>query len=95
MLDKKCSEECVSVKLSDGTCDKECNTLACLWDGDDCDGIAPEGSQEQGFSKLESVNRRILYEMSVRCFVRGSQIRINAVHFISQLILSMFYLKEL
>lgn len=50
VLDKKCSEECVSVKLGDGTCDKECNTLACLWDGDDCDGVTPEGSQEQGSS---------------------------------------------
>ena len=22
---------------------KECNTLACNWDGDDCDGLEPEG----------------------------------------------------
>ena len=50
VLDKKCSEECVSVKIGDGTCDKECNTLACLWDGDDCDGVAPEGNQEHGSS---------------------------------------------
>lgn len=59
VLDKKCSEECVSVKMGDGTCDKECNTLACLWDGDDCDGVTPGGSQEQGSSD-RSVKARVL-----------------------------------
>ena len=47
VLEKACSEECVSVKIGDGTCDEECNTLACLWDGDDCDGVEPDVIQEQ------------------------------------------------
>ena len=42
-LEQKCPEDCVSVKMGDGTCDQECNTIACLWDGDDCDGVLPEG----------------------------------------------------
>ena len=40
-----CSEDCISVKFSDGQCDEECNTLACLWDGDDCDGVTPKGGE--------------------------------------------------
>lgn len=43
VLEQKCPEDCVSVKMGDGTCDQECNTIACLWDGDDCDGVLPEG----------------------------------------------------
>ena len=44
-MSEHCSEDCVSVKMSDGICDDECNSLACLWDGDDCDGIAPPGGE--------------------------------------------------
>jgi len=66
VLDKKCSEECVSVKLGDGTCDKECNTLACLWDGDDCDGIAPEGSQDKRSTFYQSVDFvNVLFERTL------------------------------
>jgi len=43
---KACTEECISVKFSDGVCDQECNTLGCLWDGDDCDGVVPPGGEK-------------------------------------------------
>ena len=32
--------------MSDGVCDSECNSLACLWDGDDCDGVIPPGGEK-------------------------------------------------
>ena len=29
-FEEECSEDCVSIKMGDGTCDEECNNLACL-----------------------------------------------------------------
>ena len=43
VLKQKCPEDCLSAKIGDGTCDQDCNTIACLWDGDDCDGVIPVG----------------------------------------------------
>ena len=34
-----CSEECLKVFWADEVCNEECNTLACNWDGNDCDGL--------------------------------------------------------
>ena len=44
IFNKKCPEEC-EWRMSDGNCDQDCNLLACIWDGDDCDGIAPDGGE--------------------------------------------------
>ena len=45
-------------------CDQECNTLGCLWDGDDCDGVVPPGGETDhrpGFYQaIDFVN--VLYE---------------------------------
>ena len=50
-------EKCISVKMADGTCDDECNTLACNWDGDDCDGISPsKGGTDQRPSFYQSID---------------------------------------
>ena len=52
------------MKFSDGVCDQECNTLGCLWDGDDCDGIAPLGGEKDHragyYQAIDFVN--VLYE---------------------------------
>ena len=42
---KECPDDCFSVKFSDGCCDELCNTVACLWDGNDCDGVTPKGGE--------------------------------------------------
>ena len=43
--------------MADGTCDDECNTLACNWDGDDCDGISPsKGGTDQRPSFYQSID---------------------------------------
>ena len=50
-------EKCISVKMADGTCDDECNTLACNWDGDDCDGISPsQGGTDTRPSFYQSID---------------------------------------
>ena len=50
-------EKCISVKMSDGTCDDECNTLACNWDGDDCDDISPsQGDTDKRSSFYQSID---------------------------------------
>ena len=58
IFNKKCPEEC-EWRMSDGNCDQDCNLLACLWDGDDCDGIAPDGGENlrRGFILTEGTNR--------------------------------------
>merc|ERR1712131_338284 len=62
-----CSEECVSVKMMDGVCDQECNTLGCNWDGDDCDGIEPVGGETDHrpafYQAIDFVN--VLYERTL------------------------------
>ena len=43
--------------MFDGTCDDECNTLACNWDGDDCDDISPsEGATDKRSSFYQSID---------------------------------------
>ena len=53
--------------MGDGTCDQECNNLACLWDGDDCDGIIPPGDEKDHrpafYQSLDFVN--VLYEKTL------------------------------
>ena len=78
MLEKKCSEDCDPINIGDGTCNQECNSLACLWDGNDCDGIIPPGGEkdhrETFFQSIDFVN--VLYERSL---TRGSE-RNNLPH---------------
>jgi len=67
VLSETCSEECVSVKMSDGNCDQECNSIGCFWDGDDCDGITPPGGEKDHrpafYQAIDFVN--ILYERTL------------------------------
>merc|ERR1712131_392745 len=72
VLEQRCPEDCVSVKLGDGICDQECNTIACLWDGDDCDGVIPKGGEKDQrptfYQTIDFVN--VLYE---RTLTEGSE----------------------
>lgn len=65
-LKKKCPEEC-EWRMGDGTCDQDCNLLACLWDGDDCDGIAPDGGENMRrstfYQSVDFVN--VLFETTL------------------------------
>ena len=67
VLKKKCPEDCAPSKIGNGKCDQECNTLACLWDDNDCDGIEPSGgnkdNREAYFQSLDFVN--VLYEKTL------------------------------
>ena len=78
VLEQKCPEDCVSVKMGDGTCDQECNTIACLWDGDDCDGVLPEGMALDMY-RLNSGNFGIFYHSefySILSSRKGSVLKI-------------------
>ena len=78
VFEEKCSEDCDSIKMGDGTCNQECNSLACLWDGNDCDGIVPPGGEkdhrEAYFQSIDFVN--VLYEKTL---TQGSE-RNNLPH---------------
>ena len=56
------------IKIGNGKCDQECNTLACLWDDNDCDGIEPLGGNKDNrvayFQSLDFVS--VLYERTLR-----------------------------
>lgn len=58
--------------MADGICQQECNVLACLWDGNDCDGIEAQDDEEDqrdAFSRtLDFV--MILFEKTLKS---GSQ----------------------
>ena len=78
VLEEKCSDDCDSRKMGDGICNQECNSLACLWDDNDCDGIIPLGGEkdhrEAYFQSIDFVN--VLYERSL---TQGSE-RNNLPH---------------
>ena len=78
VFEEKCSADCDSDKMGDGTCNQECNSLACLWDGNDCDGIVPPGGEkdqrEAYFQSIDFVN--VLYEKTL---TQGSE-RNNLPH---------------
>ena len=78
VFEEKCSEDCDSIKMGDGICNQECNSLACLWDDNDCDGIIPLGGEndhrEAYFQSIDFVN--VLYERSL---TQGSE-RNNLPH---------------
>ena len=65
-LKKKCPEDCLE-ELGDGQCNQECNSLACLWDGNDCDGIIPLGGEpdqrEAFYQSVDFVN--VLFERTL------------------------------
>ena len=58
--------------MADGICQPDCNVLACLWDGNDCDGIESKEDKEDqrdAFSRtLDFV--MILFEKTLKA---GSQ----------------------
>ena len=72
VLNQKCSEYCFLIKMGNGKCDQECNTLACLWDDNDCDGIEPLGGNKDNriayFQSLDFVS--VLYEKTL---LQGSE----------------------
>ena len=67
VLEEKCSEDCVSIKMGDGDCNQECNSLACLWDGNDCDGVIPPGGEPDHrpafYQSIDFVN--VLFETTL------------------------------
>ena len=66
-LKENCSENCLKRLISNGRCDVECNSLACLWDGNDCDGVdAPNDKDKRPtyFKTLDFVNT--LYELNLK-----------------------------
>ena len=83
VLEQKCPEDCVSVKMGDGTCDQECNTIACLWDGDDCDGVLPEGISYSmcvvtiTLKVIRPVSSQQQIDVTNRCYTAYKHIRLK------------------